>query len=352
MPRQSSNRGTPSRSARTPGGGGGRSRNRAGPSRSAGSGQRRAGDKPGRGGGGRGDRGRQQERAAGGQGKGKGGRSPGRGGGSGEGGRRRGGAAGGQGKGGRSPGWGGGTGGRSGKPRSRDGHRGGEPRRAARVTPGSGDAELPKWMRDELRRVTGKERLNAATAAVTRAVEAFADEEYETARRELRKAKSASSRAACVRELLGLAAYHTGNWREAVAELRAYRRMTGDVIYMPAEMDALRAQGDREGVEKTWLRFREAGGPPSADSEVRVVYGSFLLDEGRPREAWSATGPVQLRPDPPPHLLRRWYVAARAAAALGDGEAARRLASAIREQSPDLPGLEELAEEIEQAERG
>ncbi len=316
-----------SSSSRPPRSGGGRNRGRAGASRSAGSGRSRGGAKPG------------------------GGKPPGRGGGNGEGGRRRGGASGGQRKRVGSPRRGGDTRGRRGKPRSGDGHRGGAPRRAARVTPGSGDAELPKWMRDELRRVTGKERLNAATAAVTRAVEAFADEEYETARRELRKAKSASSRASCVRELLGLAAYHTGNWREAVAELRAYRRMTGDVIYMPAEMDALRAQGDREGVEKTWLRIREAGGPPSTDSEARVVYGSFLLDEGRPREAWSATGPVQLQPDPPPHLLRRWYVAARAAAALGDGETALRLASAIRERQPDLPGLEELAEEIKQAER-
>ena len=316
-----------SSSSRPPRSGGGRNRGRAGASRSAGSGRSRGGAKPG------------------------GGKPPGRGGGTGDGGRRRGGAAGGQRKRGGSPGRGGGGGGRSGKPRSGDGHRGGAPRRAARVAPGSGDAELPKWMRDELRRVTGKERLNAATAAVTRAVEAFADEEYETAHRELRKAKSASSRASCVRELLGLAAYHTGNWREAVAELRAYRRMTGDVIYMPAEMDALRAQGDREGVEKTWLRIQEAGGHPSTDSEARVVYGSFLLDEGRPREAWSATGPVQLQPDPPPHLLRRWYVAARAAAALGDGETALRLASAIRERQPDLPGLEELAEEIKQAER-
>ena len=325
MPKQNSNRGASSRPARSKGGGGGGNRSRSAASRS------------GRGGGGA---------------KPGGGRPPGRGGGEGGRGRQRGGGAGGQRKGGRPPGRDGADRGRGRDPRSRDGGRGGAPRRAARVTPGSGDTELPKWMRDELRRVTGKERLSAVTAAVTRAVEAFADEEYETARRELRKAKSVSSRAACVRELLGLAAYRTENWREAVAELRAYRRMTGDVIYMPAEMDALRAQGDRQGVEKTWHRFREAGGPPSADSEARVVYGSFLLDEGRLREAWSATGPVQLRPDPPPHLLRRWYVAARAAAALGDGEAARRLASAIRERQPDMPGLDELAAEIKQAGRG
>ena len=206
---------------------------------------------------------------------------------------------------------------------------------------------MPKWMRDELRRVTGKERLVAVTAAVTRAVEDLADERYENARRELRKAKAASNRAACVRELLGLAAYHAENWREAVAELRAYRRMTGDSIYMPAEMDALRALGDSAAVEKTWMRFREAGGPPSADSEARVVYGSFLLDEGRPREAWSVIRPPPPSPNPPSHLLRRWYVAARAAAALGDSRTARQLADAIREADPEMPGLEQLSEEID-----
>ena len=218
-----------------------------------------------------------------------------------------------------------------------------------RASGGAGAAELPKWMRDELRRVTGKERLGAATVAVTRAVEAFADERYENARRELRKAKSASGRATCVRELLGLAAYHTGAWREAVAELRAYRRMTGDSIYMPAEMDALRALGDSEGVEKTWMRFREAGGPPSADSEARVVYGSFLLDAGRPREAWSVTRPAPPSPEAPAHLLRRWFVAARAAAALGDPQTARLLAAAVREADPEMPGLGDLEAEIAQA---
>ena len=223
-----------------------------------------------------------------------------------------------------------------------------EGRRPGPVSAGAGAAELPKWMRDELRRVTGKERLSAVTAAVTRAVEAFADEQYEKARRELQKAKAASGRATCVRELLGLAAYHTENWREAVAELRAYRRMAGDSIYMPAEMDALRALGDSEAVEKTWMRFQEVGGPPPADSEARVVYGSFLLDEGRPREAWSVTRPNQApSPNPPPHLLRRWYVAARAAAALGDSRTARQLAVAVREADPEMPGWEQLSAEIE-----
>ena len=45
--------------------------------------------------------------------------------------------------------------------------------------------------------------------------------------------------------------------------------------------------------------------------EARVVYASFLLDEGLPRDAWPIVKPKRLVASPSPGELRRWYVAAR-----------------------------------------
>ena len=214
-----------------------------------------------------------------------------------------------------------------------------------------GPDNLPRWMRDEIRRVTRKDRQAAALRILAEAVDAFGKEEYGTARRKLAKTKDLSPRSSAVRELLGLSGYRLGEWREALAELRAYRRLTGDTTHMPVEMDTLRALRRGPDVEKVWASFRELGGNRPTQAEARVVYGSYLLDQGRPAEAWTVTGPTRISPDARPYELRVWFVAARSALALGEAETARKLATAIRQIDPDLPGLADLMSRITE-ERG
>ncbi len=179
----------------------------------------------------------------------------------------------------------------------------------------------------------------------------FADEQFGAAHRKLLKAKTMSSRASAIRELLGLSAYRLGEWEEALRELRAFRRFTGDTTHMPLELDSLRGLGRSRDVEKTWDLFMELGGHPATDAEVRVVYGSFLLDEGRPRDAWNVTRPARTAKDAKPNERRRWFVAAKAALALGDADTALKLVAATREGEPDMPGLDELTDQIAQAQR-
>ena len=197
-------------------------------------------------------------------------------------------------------------------------------------------------MRDEVRLTTHKDRHTAVLRIISEAVDAYGDEDFEAARRKLAKAKSLSPRASSVREMLGLSAYRVEKWEEALAELRAYRRMAGDTSYMPAEMDILRALGRDVDVEKTWLRFKELGGNRPAEAEAKVVYGAFLLDRGRPGEALAVTRPARIPRDAPPYELRKWFIAARAALEVGDAEAAGKLAAAVRRGDPDMAGLDEL----------
>ena len=200
--------------------------------------------------------------------------------------------------------------------------------------------------------MTRKDRQAAALRVLSEAVDAYGDDEFGTALRSLLKAKGLSPRASVVRELLGLSAYHLRKWEEALAELRAYRRLTGDTTHMPVEMDTLRALERGADVEKTWIWFLERGGNRPTEAEARVVYGAYLLDQDRPAEAWMVTRPARLSEDAKPYELRRWFVAARAALELGDPEAAGKLAGAIRKGDPDMPGLENLVTRIEDAASG
>lgn len=202
--------------------------------------------------------------------------------------------------------------------------------------------QLPKWVRDEIIRSTPKDRRDPAITHLTNAMSEFADERYKAALPELRKAKELSPRSSTIRELLGLSAYRSGQWEEALREMRTFRRISGDLIHMPIEMDCLRALGRTEDVTKTWERLRDHDVSPAVDHEARVVYASFLLDEGRARDAWPIIKPGRLIASPTPGELRRWFVAARVALEAGDNDAARRIVAALDEQDPDFDGVDEL----------
>jgi hypothetical protein len=100
------------------------------------------------------------------------------------------------------------------------------------------------------------------------------DDDPEAALAHARAARDRASRVAAVREAVGVAAYHAGDFAEAARELRAYRRMSGDESYRAVLADCERAQGrpevalrlvaealaDRPDAEETVeLRLVEAG---------------------------------------------------------------------------------------------
>lgn len=220
----------------------------------------------------------------------------------------------------------------------------GERRHRALTSVPSG--QLPKWVRDEVIRSTPKDRREPALMHLSKGMEQYADERYKAAVPEFRKAKELSPRAATIRELLGLSAYRSGLWEEGLRELRTFRRISGDLVHTPVEMDCLRALGRKADVTKTWQSIQEHELSPAVSHEARVVYASFLLDEGKPREAWAIIKPGRLVASPSMGELRRWYVAARVALAAGDLDAARRLVAALDEQDPDFEGVEELRQAL------
>lgn len=211
----------------------------------------------------------------------------------------------------------------------------------------SHDGDLPKWIREEINRTAPKDRREPAIAHLAKGVKEFADERYGAAYEQFRQAKDLAPQAATVRELLGLSAYHTERWKEALRELRTFRRISGEATQVPVEMDCLRALGKPEDIEKTWKLFQTLEKRSDIDDEGRVVYASALLDAGLIAEAWRAIKPGRLIEDPRPAQVRRWYVAARVALAADDRPAASTLLDAVERAVPDFPGVPELRSQID-----
>jgi predicted Zn-dependent protease len=205
---------------------------------------------------------------------------------------------------------------------------------------------LPNWVIEGVERVTPRDRVAATLEALGAASEALADGKYQAAIRYGNRAKALSPSDATIRETIGIAAYRLGDWKTALTELRAYRRIAGETTHLPIEMDVLRAQGRSKDVEAAWQELQKRRGHGLVMNEGKIVYASFLLDEGRAEEAWKIVNPGRLEQNPNEGHLRLYYVAARAAAALGDRNKARSLSDAIILNDPSFPGYEQLEAEI------
>ncbi len=207
---------------------------------------------------------------------------------------------------------------------------------------------LPNWVIEGVARVTPKDRVALTLEALGAASEALADGNFQSAIRHGNRAKSLSPSDATIRETIGIAAYRLGDWKTALTELRAYRRIAGETTHLPIEMDVLRAQGRSKDVEAAWQELQKRRGHGLVMNEGKIVYASYLIDEGRADEAWQivSVNPARLEQDPNEGHLRLYYVAARAAAARGDRGMARRLSDAIILNDPSFPGYEQLESEI------
>lgn len=205
---------------------------------------------------------------------------------------------------------------------------------------------LPNWVIESVERVTPADRVAPTLEALGAASEALADGKYHAAVKHGNRAKALSPQDPTTRETIGVAAYRMGDWQTALTELRAFRRMQGDTTHLPVEMDVLRAQGKKRDVEAAWNELQRRGGHGLVMNEGKVVYGSFLLDEGRADEAWEVVNPGRVVSEPNEAHLRLYYVAARIAAARGDRATARNLADTIVMTDPSFPGFEQLEAEI------
>ena len=111
------------------------------------------------------------------------------------------------------------------------------------------------------------------------------DEDPAQALEHARAARRRASRVGVVRETVGVAAYNVGEWQEAVSELRAARRITGNPSLLPLIADAERGLGRPERAIE--IARSDEGRALSSDdaSEMTIVEAGARIDLGEPQKA-------------------------------------------------------------------
>lgn len=125
------------------------------------------------------------------------------------------------------------------------------------------------------------EKLAARVARHLVAAGELIDDDPETAYQHTLAAKARAARLAVVREATGEAAYAAGHYAEALAELRAAKRMNGATAYLPIMADCHRALGRPEEALKLAKSPSVAGFRPEAKAEMTLVEAGARRDLGQ-----------------------------------------------------------------------
>lgn len=111
------------------------------------------------------------------------------------------------------------------------------------------------------------------------------DTDPEAARAHAEVARRLASRVAVVREALALTAYACGDFDTALAELRAYRRLSGDQSHLPLMADCERGLGRPERALELAASDDARALPDEVARELRIVTAGARSDLGQDEAA-------------------------------------------------------------------
>lgn len=175
---------------------------------------------------------------------------------------------------------------------------------------------LDRDVRAELRSLS-KSNADVVAAHLVAAGQ-FLDDDAASALAHARAARAHAGRLAAVREAVGVAAYHAGEWAEALSELRTARRISGDPRNLPLLADCERALGRPENA----LQLANDPEVRRLDAQTRIelliVAAGARRDLGQTEAALAVLARGGLdRDHPRPGAARLWYAYADALADLG-----------------------------------
>ncbi|HRD15052.1 MAG TPA: tetratricopeptide repeat protein, partial [Mycobacterium sp.] len=171
------------------------------------------------------------------------------------------------------------------------------------------------------------------------------DEDPEAALAHAQAARARSGRIAVVREAVGVAAYHCGDWAQALSEFRAARRMGSKSQLLPLIADCERGVGRPERAIEL-ARSPEAAELTGDDAdEMRIVAAGARADLGQLDQALALlSSPL---PDPArtgTTAARLFYAYAETLLALGRGDDA--LQWFIHAAAADLDGVTDAEDRV------
>jgi tetratricopeptide (TPR) repeat protein len=125
------------------------------------------------------------------------------------------------------------------------------------------------------------EKLAARVARHLAAAGMLVESDPETAYQHTLAARARAPRLAVVREASGEAAYAAGHYAEALAELRAAKRMNGATAYLPIMADCHRALGQPDQALKLAKSPSVVNFAPEAKAEMTIVEAGARRDMGQ-----------------------------------------------------------------------
>jgi tetratricopeptide (TPR) repeat protein len=203
--------------------------------------------------------------------------------------------------------------------------------------------ELDKDVRRELTTLRAEAAESAAKHLVM--VARLLDEDPEAAYGHAEAARKHGPRVAVIREALGVAAYRAGKYAEALAELRAARRISGDQEHWPMMADCERALGRPEKALQMAAAPEVAALSRAGKVEMRIVAAGARADLGQLDAAVVTLQSPELNDKKSSGWLPRLRFAyAAALEAVGRHDEARSWFERAAEADPD--GLTDAAEKL------
>lgn len=168
---------------------------------------------------------------------------------------------------------------RSGYRENRVNERVNEPEIPADISP----RELDPAIREELRSLS-KDNADKVAGHLIMAA-SLMDRDAEKALAHARAAKERGGRVSITRETLGIAAYHAGQWKEALTELRAARRMVGGPGLVAVMADCERGLGHPDKAIELGMSEEAAQLDPEQRAELAIVVSGAHQDLSQAEDA-------------------------------------------------------------------
>ena len=189
----------------------------------------------------------------------------------------------------------------------------------------------------ELTDALGSQRGARLTERLAQASEALDRERFQEARRIATAIAKEAPSVASAHELVGLANYRLGKYKQAVTALQAAQDLHANPALLPVIADCQRAQGRWVAVDAVWGEIKDASPSHDIMAEGRMVAAGALADQDDLRAALAVMEPATKRPKAVRDFhLRQWYVLADLYDRLGDPISARRWFTTILEFDDDF----------------
>ena len=203
--------------------------------------------------------------------------------------------------------------------------------------------ELDRSVLQDLR-VLSKDNANRVAQHMVMAIEVLEDDP-QLALRHARAAKNRAGRVGVVRETNGVVAYHAGEWKEALSELRAARRMSGGPGLLAVMADAERGLGRPEKALELGRTPEARQLTPEDRIELGIVLAGARHDLGQHVSALATLS--RFEPTQTPETvseLRLAYANAEALLSVGRNDEAKEWFQSVAEA--DAEGMTDAEERV------